>query len=344
MTVALALVLLLAVSSMRQGGTKRAVRIPYAIASVASLLAVTFFAGACSPQTEESARQLILQTNWAPQPEDGGFYHAQRTGMFEEKGISMKVRPASAGMNIYTTVAAGDADFGISVLAKVLVAVDRGLPLKVISSYRPASLRVLLAHAEDPVESFEDLDGRLIKARGEDLWLKYLISEYDLDLRILPHDFGIGQFVARKDLIQQGLLTSEPFTLREKGVPVKVLELKEAGWKNMEVLFCREELLEADPDLVSQVASICAEGWRGFLSEASAETLLFLAEENPARSIESMRWAKEILASKYKAALEEGEDWLGPVDLEAAQGFAESLKEMGALSEGFELESSFWSD
>lgn len=304
---------------------------------MACLLACT----GCGPKAEVSSnslRTVTLQTNWAPQPEDGGFFHAAQSGLYRDEGLEVSVHPASAGMNIYSYIAAGEAEFGISVLAKLVVAIDRGLPLVAIASYRPASLRVLLLREEDPAIDFPDLDQRMIKARGEDLWLKYLQHEYDLELRVVPHDFGLGQFLARQDLIQQGLLTSEPFTLKEKGVPVRTLELSKAGWENMEVIFCRRELLESNPELAKSVARASLLGWQRFLQEDAEETLKWLAQENPARSIDSMRWAREALARMYaeSGVFENGE--FGVVDSAKVERMIKILAELGAIDEAMPVE------
>ncbi|MBC2607956.1 ABC transporter substrate-binding protein [Pelagicoccus albus] len=281
---------------------------------------------------------LVLQTNWAPQPEDGGFFHASESGLFEEEGIDVEVRPASAGMNIYSHVAAGEADFGISVLAKLSVAINRGLPLVAVASYRPATLRVLLLHEDDPVQDFPDLNHRMVKARGEDLWLKYLQHEYKLEMRIVPHDFGLGQFLAQDDLIQQGLLTSEPYTLKERGVPVRILELSKAGWENPEVIFCRRDLLEQDPELVAKVVRASLKGWDEFLRGDAEETLAWLAKENPARSIESMRWARDELTKMYgESGVWTGDDF-GKISPEKVERILSILKTLGAVGDSLSVE------
>lgn len=310
-------------------------------------LILLLFCFGCSRDSDESELKtggfsaVTLQTNWVPQPEDGGFFHAKQLGLFEQEGIYLNIQPASAGMNIYSYIAAGEAEFGITVLSKLLVAIDKGLPLVAVASYRPASLRVLLVHDQDPIQGFPDLDQRVIKARGEDLWLKYLQKKYALDLRVIPHDFGVGQFIARPDLVQQGLLTSEPYTLRENGVAVRVLELKDAGWENMEVIFCRTDFLEKNPDLVRGVARASIEGWRRYLldGKSAEETNQWLSVENPARSIESMRWARDALAKMYADSGVFGNGSFGEIDPEKVMRMVDNLLDLGAIKKPLPIES-----
>ena len=62
----------------------------------------------------------------------------------------------------------------------------------------------ILVHADSPVRTFADLQGKTIIARPEWTFLKFLQKKYALTLNVVPQNFSVAAFLGNKEALQQG--------------------------------------------------------------------------------------------------------------------------------------------
>src|SRR5689334_7330440 len=67
-------------------------------------------------------RKVILQTDWFPQAEHGGFYQALAKGYYAEAGLDLEIWPGGPAAGIKLKVSKGEADFGMQRSDDVLIA------------------------------------------------------------------------------------------------------------------------------------------------------------------------------------------------------------------------------
>ena len=109
-------------------------------------------------------RKVIFQSDWFPQAEHGGFYQALAKGFYREAGLDVEIRSGGPGVGIKVPVATGDVDFGMNRSDDVMVVASRGLPLVMVAAVFQHDPQALMVHAESPVKTFKDLNGRAIIA------------------------------------------------------------------------------------------------------------------------------------------------------------------------------------
>ena len=81
-----------------------------------------FGAGCARPEPAQPAagvaapalRPIVLQTDWLPQAEHGGFYQALARGFYAEAGLAVELLPGGVNAQVNLRVARGDADFGLN--------------------------------------------------------------------------------------------------------------------------------------------------------------------------------------------------------------------------------------
>ena len=100
------------------------------------LWALTLFATACdrqqssAPQTPTTApsapAKLILQLNWKPEPEFGGFYTAKQSGAYARHNLDIDIVPGGVGTPTVQMLAAGKVPFGIISADELIIARSNG--------------------------------------------------------------------------------------------------------------------------------------------------------------------------------------------------------------------------
>src|SRR5882672_4031627 len=78
--------------------------------------------------------KVTFQTDWFPQPEHGGYYQALAKGFYAAEGLDVEILPGGPNAQVMTTVALGRADLGMTNGDDVIVAVARGVPIKMVGA------------------------------------------------------------------------------------------------------------------------------------------------------------------------------------------------------------------
>ena len=290
-------------------------RLPSFVCSLAALCV----AGCGRPASSEVAkngasppplRRVVFQTDWFPQAEHGGFYQALARGYYREAGLAVEIRPGGNAVGIKLPVAKGEADFGMNRSDDVLVAVSRGLPLVMVAATFQRDPQALMVHADSPVKSFKDLQGRTVTAAPSMTWIPFLQKKYGLKFSLRPGNYALATFLADKDAIQQCLVTNEPFFAQQHGAAVRTLPLAETGFDVYHAIICRRELARMEPRVVSAFVAASIRGWRDYLSGDPAPAHALILQRNPAMTPEQLAFSRHemILRSLVTGDAARGED------------------------------------
>src|SRR5687767_9277001 len=116
----------------------------FTVPCAALLLIASFLAGcgrkenavpsAATAGEKPGLRKIVLQSDWFPQAEHGGYYQALARGFYREAGLDVQILPGGPGSGIKLKVAKGDADFGMNRSYDVILAVSQGLPLMIVAA------------------------------------------------------------------------------------------------------------------------------------------------------------------------------------------------------------------
>jgi NitT/TauT family transport system substrate-binding protein len=102
------------------------------------------------------------------------------------------------------------------------------------------------------------------------------------DDQIRPYTFSVAPFLADKNAIQQGYLTSEPFVIEKEGVRPVVMLLADAGYTSYGALIETSEKLARDkPDLVQRFIDASIEGWYSYLDGDPSPGNALIKRDNP---------------------------------------------------------------
>jgi len=204
---------------------------------------------------------VVVQLDWMAEPEHGAFYTAEALGYFTAEGLHVQLDQGGANANVLEKVATNRAQFGQWDSTNSMIAIQEGLPIINVAAVFQHDPSVLMLHESNPVDSFADLDGQLIKARPEWAFLPYLKRTFGIDFRIVPQDFGLELLVADKTMIQQGYFIAEPYHASTQGARLKWLHVWDAGYDNCNTLIANKAFIAEHP---KETRALLRAYYRGF--------------------------------------------------------------------------------
>ncbi len=232
-------------------------------------------------------------TNWYAQAEHGGYYQAVATGIYKRLGLDVTVRMGGPQVNTYQIMAAGQADcvMGSSDL-QVMQMRESGLPVVTVAALFQKDPQVLIAH--EGVKGFEDMLGKTILIsslahRGYWPWLKAKYGFTDAQAR--PYTFNIQPFMADKNVVQQGYLTSEPFSIQKAGGKANAFMFSDFGFPAYaNTVSCMEKTVKDRAKVVAAFVRGSAEGWKSYLADPAPGNAL-IKKDNPNMSDEQLAYS-----------------------------------------------------
>ena len=268
---------------MHPRGTLRR-RVALVVAALAALL------GGCSrpgPAPGASAAggalpKVRFKTDWHPQAEHGGFYQAVARGFYRESGIDVDIVPGGPGVPVSQIVLSGQVDLAMGRSDDMIAWVSKGLPFVVVGVYMERDPQAILVHEESPVRTFADLNNRTVMGVAGSNWIDYIKLHYHIDFRLIPSNFGIAQFMADKDFIQQCFVTNEPYFVRKNGGHPRTLLMSDSGFNPYRVIYTTQRYLREHPAEVRAFVAASLRGWDDFMNgdPSPAKALISKANEN----------------------------------------------------------------
>ena len=216
------------------------------------------------------AESVSFGTDWKAEAEHGGFYQAIAAGIYKKYGLDVTLRQGGPQVNHAQLLAAGALDFNLSSNSfGPLNYVQQSIPMVAVAAIFQKDPAVLIAHPNEGNDSLAALKGKPIMIGGATrtgswLFLKEKFGYTDDQIR--PYNFSVAPFLADPKAVQQGYLSSEPYTIEQAGVKPVVLLLADAGYATYGALIQTSSKLATDnPDLVQRFVNASIEGWYSYL-------------------------------------------------------------------------------
>ncbi len=304
-----------------------------------SALVCLVLLGGCAPDPEirqrESASDLypiVLQTDWFPQAEHGGFYQADARGFYSEEGLMVEILPGGPGALIKHKITQRQAHFAMNRSDDVLVAVDRGLPLIMVFAVMQRDPQALMMHSSHAVSGFRDLDGRTVIASPGLNWISFVERQYSIRLNIQPHTYSLTHFLKDETLIQQCFVTNEPYFVRQHGADPVVLMISESGYEPYHVVFANREFAREAPDRVAAFYRASRRGWVDYLEGDPTPAHSVIMARNPNMTPEFLDYSRRTILERNLVTGDPAKgDELGRIDPVRLQAEIDRLREFGMI-------------
>ena len=270
--------------------------------SLAVALAIVL--AACSPAAKPLASgptTIRFATDWRAEAEQGGFYEALANGEYARRGLNVTIVPGGPGVNVPQLVAAGAVEMGIGSNSFIVMNLAaEHVPVKAVAAFMQKDPQVLIAHPDAGIARIADMKGHPILLADASItafwvWLK---SKYGFtDAQVRKYNFSNAPFLAGKTTVQQGYLTSEPYTIeKEAHLKPAVFLLADEGYPGYAgMVLAPDRLITGNPTAVRAFVEATAAGWKAYLEGDPAPGDKLILKDNPEMSEDVLAQARDKL-------------------------------------------------
>ena len=298
-----------------------------------------FFAMGCRrPAVDRQLTKIVLQADWYPQPEHGGFYGALAKGYYKDEGLDVTILPGGPYITVEKQVSAGSAQFGMGSSDKVLESNAEGLALVAVAATMEHDPQGIMVRKDSPIHSFSDLNGHSVAIKvGESTWFEFIVKRFQLNnVHVVPAMMNVANFVADPQYIQQAFATSEPFFAHQAGIETRVLLVSDAGYSPYRVMYTTRDFVQQHPEVVAKFVRASLKGWKEYLNDPAAAHAM-IGKLNPALNPEWMQFTWQQLRDGHFVA---GEDpsgaQIGQMDPKRWTTMYEQLVDLKVIDKQFD--------
>jgi len=309
------------------------------------LAAMTFLQPLVRPARAQTLDRLVFQTDWRAQAEHGGYYQAVAAGLYRKAGIECEIRQGGPSLNIGQLLLTGRVDMTMSNSFEAFTYVREDAPFFTIASIFQKDPQVLIGHPDTGFDGFDDLKGRtlLIGSGGRVTYWPYLRKKFGLrDEQLRPYTFNMAPFLADRNVVQQGFISSEPYSISKAiGRMPPYLLIADAGFSAYQTTIAISRKLAGEKrDLIQRFVDATLEGWAQYLKGGPAieAANALIKKANPEQTDDRIEYAIKVMNERGIVmsgdALQGG---IGAMTDARWQGFYQSMVDVEVLLKGLDV-------
>ena len=246
--------------------------------------------------------KVSFHTDWQAEAEHGGFYQAVAAGIYRSHGIECELRQGGPSLNISQLLLAGRVDMIVSNCFEAFTYLREQAPFFTVAAIFQKDPQVLIAHPGSGFDSFDKLKGRplLIANGGRVTYWPYLRKKFGLsDGQLRPYNFNMAPFLADPRSVQQGFLSSEPYSIAQAtGKAPEVMLIADAGFSAYQTTIAVSRKMATEKkDLVQRFIDASLEGWAQYLKGGPATDAAnaLIKKDNPEQTDDRIAYAVKVL-------------------------------------------------
>ncbi|MGB9980498.1 ABC transporter substrate-binding protein [Methanobacterium sp.] len=124
-----------------------------------------------------------IVVGYLPSDHDSALFVANAKNMFEKEGLIVNLVPFRSGPDLINAAKLGKIDIGYCGISPVTIAIDNGVPIKIVASVNQEGSGIVVGNNTD-INSIADLKGKSIaipKVNSvQDVLLTYWLSQYNI--------------------------------------------------------------------------------------------------------------------------------------------------------------------
>ena len=172
------------------------------------------------------------------------------------------------------------------------------------------------------------------------VWLK---AKYGLtDAQVRKYTFNSGPFIQNKTSIQQGYVTSEPYTIEKQGgFKPKVFVLSDEGYPGYaDLVLAPDALIASNPKAVQAFVEATAAGWKSYLHGDPKPADALILKDNPEMTQDVLDQAREKMR-QHEIVDGKGSPPIGSMTDARWQALADVMNKAGVLKPGTDVKTAY---
>jgi NitT/TauT family transport system substrate-binding protein len=239
--------------------------------------------------------------------------------------IELSIQEGSENVDPVTLVAAGQSDFGDAAADRVLAAISKGAPLVIVGVVNVSSPTVFLALEKKNIRSPRDFENHkvgILTGSATEYVYRALLDAAGVNRKKITEvqiGFDLQSFIAGAYDVRPAFDYDETVSLDRQGIKYTTIAPKDYGVRFIgTVYFTRRKMLKSNPQLVQNVVSALADGWRLAIADpkrgisAVKEQFPAIDEDRELQSLE--RAIPYIKPPSGKPLLATPDDWIGTLN------------------------------
>lgn len=286
--------------------------------------------------------RLRFGTDWLAEADHGGFYQALADGTYKNFGLDVEIVPGGPNAANQTLLIAGKIDIYLGTPQAVITSTLAGVPLVDIAAIYQRAPQVLMAHPKfKSFEGLTELADIFMTAGGYDSYFAWMRATFPgfSEEQYRPYSGSLAPFIANSKSAQQGLLTSEPYSVESQtGWKPTVFLLADYGYSPYaQTITVLPSFIEKQPELIQRFIDASVVGWTTYLYGDRSAGNELIKRENPDMTDELLDFA---LAAIKEHELVTGGDavdgGIGCISDSRYEAFYMTLVESGLAPPGFD--------
>lgn len=283
--------------------------------------------------------KVTMVLNWFPETGHAGYYAAVQDGLYTAKGLDVTIQPGGPDTIGSTLLATGKVQFAMLGATEVLLAREQGIPLVAIFGVFQNNPQGFMYHAENPVNSFEELEGRTVAISPGAAYWDYIEKKYGLEgkVQVINYSGSLADWARDPMAVTQNYVTAEPYSADKEGIANGSLLIADSGFNPYgDIIVTTEEFLANNPETVKAFVEASQEGYKAFFADP-AKYAPALEAANSENTEDVVLWGAEAI----KALIDTGDATtlgIGAMTLERWQTLYDELKELGVLQADTEID------
>jgi NitT/TauT family transport system substrate-binding protein len=171
-------------------------------------------------------------------------------------------------------------------------------PVKAVAAFMQKDPQVLLAHPDGGIATLADMKGHpiLLSDASKTAFWPWLKAKYGFsDDQVRSYTFNNAPFIVDKRVVQEGYLTSEPYTIEKEGkFKPEVFLLADQGYPSYAAMvLAPNSLIASNPAAVRAFVEASAAGWRAYLHGDPKPADDLILHDNPEMTEDVLAQARD---------------------------------------------------
>ena len=293
--------------------------------------------------------KITFGTNWLAEAEHGGYYQAIADGTYAKYGLDVTILQGGPQANNELLLAAGRIDFYMGGnLLLAFDAVDHGVPIVVVAAHFQKDPQIVMSHPGVGLDKWADLPNAnpaFIGKEGLASFYRWMVSEFGFkEDNVKPYTFNPGPFIADKNSIQQGYVTSEPFAVEKQGgFKPNIFLFADQGYSTYATTIeAHMDIVAQHPDIVQRFVDASTIGWYHYLYGDNSKANALIKKDNPEMTDEQIAFS---IAKIKEYGLADSGDTLklgiGAMTDERVKAFYDQMVKAGVVKSGLDYKKAY---